>query len=257
MRTDKMLTDFKITKEDPARFTLQGLINRKNMKIPEVADAIKDLLFLLHTTSTPERPVMNGSATKFVADQLHVHEWAITQYFAIGKCSPTIKRALTDNNIGLVEAYNMTKTKGNTDEETDTLQTEIINHSEKKMRIQHKKAVAQMVLRIIHSAKSIKSEIPEDHFFVIDEINDTLTDIVPGMDKLEFLKNQIYYSDILVRSAISEKNDIEVSQIRNKQKEIGAKISLIESSISENERFIHPLLLVRKDLINAIKINGE
>ena len=95
-----------IQNDDAALPYFVKLNQRDRMSIMEIANTIKQLVEVLHVTSTPTRPALDGSSNQFMADQLGMSRSLISQYLSIANIrSQTVKSALVISGANLSKAY--------------------------------------------------------------------------------------------------------------------------------------------------------
>lgn len=248
-----------LLKDDAAFPYFSTLMRRDKINMIEVADTMKDLVDVLHTTSTAERPVLNGSSQQFIAEQLGISKSLVSQYLSIaGIRSPAVKQSLVITNASINKAYYISRIKAKSFPEIETAQmAEIGRLPVGNDKLTFKLKAAQMILKNVSGSKSIKfNEINPQNTnapkIVLENIEKCLEQIAPYTRKVKILSEQFGYCNFLITHNKECKclcgSTINIEELHSKKDLLIDEISSMHDQVMSEKKYTSLLLLAKKDL---------
>lgn len=257
-----------ILKQDAASPLFDKLMNRDRMNIVEVADTIKELVDVLHTTSTDARPQLNGSSQSIIAEQLGLSKSLISQYLAISNIrSNSVKQLLVISRASINKSYYISRIRGITFQEVESSQLEEINRiSHTNDILIHKLRTAQMILKNVAGSKSIHFEEidfkdPIDASkTMMNKIDECISIIAPNIQKVKVMSEQLGYCNFLIAHNQESKcvcgSQIDLQQILQQKKSIIDEILSINTQVMSEKKYTSLLISAKKDIETAISSNN-
>ncbi len=252
-----------LSNDDTALPYFSKLSNRDRIGIVATADTMKDLVEVLHTTSTSTRPVLNGSSQQFIAEQLDISKSLVSQYLSIASIrSPTVKSALSISNTSINKAYYISRIKGKSFPEIETNQlAEIGRIAPRNDKLGFRLKAAQMILKNVSGAKAIKfSEVNCKDLInapkaIIDNIKKCLEKIAPYTKKVKIISEQLGYCNFLIAHNECKclcGSEISISELHSKKDLLIDEILSMRDQVMSERKYTSLLLLAKKDLEAAI-----
>jgi transcriptional regulator with XRE-family HTH domain len=252
-----------ILKDDAASPFLNKLMNRDRIGVVEVADTMKKLINTLHTTSTPVRPQLNGSSQTMVAEYLGLSKSMVSQYMSISNIrSNNVKQLLAINRANISKAYYISRIKGKTTQEIESLQlAEIGRISPGNDKLIHKIKTAQMVLKNVAGSKSIKFDEVNYHNptsatnTIIENIEKCISLIAPNIQKVKMLSEQLGYCNFLIAHEQCKcicGSIIDHQYLLLQRRSIIDEILSVHDQVMSEKKYTSLLISTKKDLETAI-----
>lgn len=256
-----------LLKEDNASPFFIKLMNRDKMNVVEVADTMKELVNVLHNTSTTIRPQMNGSSQQFIAKQLGLSKSLISQYLSIaGIQSESVKQLLATGHSSISKAYYISRIRGKTLQEIESMQISEINRvSPGNGILVHKIKTAQMILRNLAVSKAVHfDEIDPTNPFAAkitaENIEKCISIIVPNIQKVKILSEQLGYCNFLIAHNQECKcacgSQVDLQQILHQKEKIIDEILSMNDQIMSEKKYVSLLLSAKKELESAVSSNN-
>lgn len=257
-----------LTNNDAALPYFTKLNHRDRLSVVETADTMKGLVDTLHVTSTPTRPMLNGSSIQFIADQLGISKSLISQLLSIGGIrSRNVKQALAISNASINKAYYISRIKGKSFPEIETLQmAEIGRISPGNDKLTHKLKAAQMILRNVAGSKSLKfeeidcSDAVTAPSALIQNIEKCIDMVAPNIKKVKILSEQLSYCNFLITHINDCKclcgSDLDLSALQLKREAFIDEIASMQNQVMSEKKYTSLLISARKDLEAAICSNN-
>lgn len=252
-----------LTKDDAALPFFNKLENRKSMNIIETADTIKSLISVLYSTSTACRPILNGSSTQFVAEQLGISRSMISQYISISSIqSQRVKQMLSINCDSIGRAYYISRIKGKSYPEIETLQLQEIGRTSTVNEILiHKMKTAQMILKNLSTLNHLPfNEVDYQYPLpsarsIIENIEKCISTIAPTIQTVKILSEQLNYCNFLIihhQSKCICGSTLDPDYLANQKEKIIDEIISMKNKVMDERKHVSLLLSAKKDLENLI-----